>query len=368
MATTIDFSKQIHEVQTKFAEVEASLSSPEVIGNPEKLREQSKLHADLAKILDKWNELGTAQHNLDGALELRNDPDQEIAAMAEVETANAREQCAKLEKEVQLLLLPGDPLDSRNTVFEIRAGTGGEEAALFAADLFRMYTRYAELRGWKVEILSSSESGLNGFKEVIFLISGDHVYSHMKFEAGTHRVQRVPETEAQGRVHTSAATVAVLPEAKEVDIEIKPTDLRIDVFHSGGPGGQSVNTTDSAVRVTHLPTGLIVSCQDEKSQLKNKAKALKVLRSRLLEIEMEKQQSEISGMRRKMVGSGDRSERIRTYNYPQNRITDHRINLTLYSLDRIMEGDLDTIIDSLISEDQTQRLQNLSLDNESKQQ
>ncbi|MDD4278121.1 peptide chain release factor 1 [Candidatus Sumerlaeota bacterium] len=357
--STIDFSKQIHEVQAKFAEVEASLSSPEVVNNPAKLRENSKIHADLGKIVEKWNELQAAEQNLEGAIDLRNDPDPEMAAMAEIEAAEAKVLRDKLETELQLLLLPGDPLDERNTVFEIRAGTGGEEAALFAYDLFRMYTHYAEQRGWKVELLSSSESGLNGFKEVIFLVSGDKVYSRLKFEAGTHRVQRVPETEAQGRIHTSAATVAVLPEAEEVDVEIRPTDLRIDVFHSGGPGGQSVNTTDSAVRITHLPTGLVVSCQDEKSQLKNKAKALKVLRSRLLEAEMEKQQNAISGMRRKMVGSGDRSERIRTYNFPQNRLTDHRINLTLYSLDRIMEGDLDTVLDSLISEDQMQRLQSL---------
>ena len=359
----IDFTKQVREVQARFADVEKALSSPEVAGNPAKLRELSKIHADLGKICDKWAELQSAEENLAGALELRNDPDPDMAAMAELEVEQSRALREKLEHELQLLLLPGDPLDERNTVLEIRAGTGGEEAALFAHDLFRMYNRYAELRGWKVELLSSSESGMSGFKEVIFLITGDRVYSRMKFEAGTHRVQRVPETETQGRVHTSAATVAVLPEAEEVDIEIRNEDLRIDVFRSGGPGGQSVNTTDSAVRITHVPTGLVVSCQDEKSQLKNKSKAMKVLRSRLLEAEVARQQNEISGMRRKMVGSGDRSERIRTYNFPQNRLTDHRINLTLYSLDRIMEGDLDTVIDSLISEDQTQRLQSLSAEN-----
>ena len=279
-----------------------------------------------------------------------------MAEMARMEIPELEEETEKLLNEIQLLMLPKDPLDDKNIIVEIRAGTGGDEAALFAYDLFRMYHRYFETQNWRSELLSTNETGLNGFKEVIFSVTGDRVYSRMKFEAGTHRVQRVPATETQGRIHTSAATVAVLPEAEEVDIAIRNEDLRIDVFRSGGPGGQSVNTTDSAVRITHIPTGLVVQCQDEKSQLKNKTKAMKVLRSRLLEQEMSKQAEVQAASRKDMVGSGDRSGRIRTYNFPQNRITDHRINLTLYNLDRIMEGDLDPLINPLIMQEQTDKL------------
>ena len=278
--------------------------------------------------------------------------------MAQDEIKNIETRLPELETELKVLLLPKDPMDEKNIILEIRAGTGGEEAALFCADLFRMYSRYAETQRWKVEIMSSSETGSGGLKEVIALIQGNRVYSRLKFEAGTHRVQRVPATESQGRIHTSAVTVAVLPEAEEVDIEIRPEDIRLDVYRSSGPGGQSVNTTDSAVRLTHIPTGLVVICQDEKSQHKNRAKALKVLRSRLLQAEREKQHEMIAENRRSQVGSGDRSERIRTYNFPQGRVTDHRINLTLYKLDAVMEGDIQELVDALVTHAQTEALKN----------
>lgn len=354
----IDLTQRLREVEEHYRQVEASLSDPAVVNDPAELRKQSKIHNDLSKIVARFRDLKEVESKLEQARQLAADPDPEMAEMARTEIEEMEKSREALLQEIQLMLLPKDPLDEKNIIVEIRAGTGGEEAALFAFDLFRMYSRYAEGKGWKVEILSSNMTGLNGFKEVIFSVEGERVYSRMKFEAGTHRVQRVPATEAQGRIHTSAVTVAVLPEAEEVDIAIRPEELRIDVFRSGGPGGQSVNTTDSAVRVTHLPTGLVVSCQDEKSQHKNKAKALKVLRARLLEAETERQHAEIAASRRKMVGSGDRSERIRTYNFPQNRLTDHRVNLTLYSLDRIVEGDLDTVIEALVLEEQTEKLKN----------
>ncbi|MBX7245017.1 MAG: peptide chain release factor 1 [Candidatus Sumerlaeaceae bacterium] len=356
---TLDISQRLREVEQRFLAIEASLGDPAVVNDPAELRKQSKLHNELSKVVAKYRELQGVESRLEEAKLLVNDPDAEMAEMARSEMTELEENRTALNQEIQFMLIPKDPLDERNTVVEIRAGTGGDEAALFCYDLFRMYTKYAEAKRWKVELLSSNVTGLNGFKEVIFSIEGERVYSRMKFEAGTHRVQRVPETEAQGRIHTSASTVAVLPEAEEVDIVIKPEDLKVDVFRSGGPGGQSVNTTDSAVRVTHTPTGLVVSCQDEKSQHKNKAKALKVLRARLLEQEINRQQAAISASRRKMVGSGDRSERIRTYNFPQNRVTDHRINLTLYNLDRIIEGDVDPLIDALVLEEQTEKLRGL---------
>lgn len=356
--STLDLTQRLREVEERFKAIEASLGRPEVVNDPSELRKQSKLHNELSKVVMKFRELQEVDSRLAQARELMNDPDPDLAEMAKLELTEVEALSESMNREIQFLLLPKDPLDERNIIVEIRAGTGGEEAALFAHDLFRMYTKYAELQGWRVEILSSNTTGLSGMKEVIFSVEGERVYSRMKFEAGTHRVQRVPETEAQGRIHTSAVTVAVLPEAEEVDIQIKPEELRIDVFRSGGPGGQSVNTTDSAVRITHIPTGLVVSCQDEKSQHKNKAKGLKVLRARLLEQEVSKQQAAIAADRKKMVGSGDRSERIRTYNFPQNRLTDHRINLTLYSLDRIMEGTLDGVIEALVMEEQTEKLRN----------
>jgi peptide chain release factor 1 len=359
MSIVIDIRERLKDVEQRFSAIEAALSDPAVLSDPEQLKKHSKLHNELGQIVNKYKELQELDEQIEQAEALTRDGDREIAELARAELMELEKRREELLQELQILLLPKDPLDEKNIIVEIRAGTGGEEAALFAADLFRMYTKYAESKGWKVELLSSNETGLNGFKEVIFAIEGDRVYSRMKFEAGTHRVQRVPETEAQGRIHTSAATVAILPEAEEVEIDIRPEDLKIDVFRSSGPGGQSVNTTDSAVRVTHIPTGLVVTCQDEKSQHKNKAKALKVLRARLFEIESQRQQRELAETRRKMVGSGDRSERIRTYNFPQNRVTDHRINLTLYCLDRVMEGELDPIIDALILEEQTQRLKSL---------
>jgi len=360
MSDTLDIRDRLRELEDRFATIEAALSDPAVLSDPEQLKKHSKLHTELSKIVSKFRELKSLDSQAEETRSLTDDPDPEISELAKVELAEIDKHREQLIQELKILLLPKDPLDEKNIIIEIRAGTGGEEAALFAADLFRMYGKYAESKGWKVEVLSSNVTGLNGFKEIIFSVEGDQVYSKMKFEAGTHRVQRVPETEAQGRIHTSAATVAVLPEAEEVDIEIRPEDLKIDVFRSSGPGGQSVNTTDSAVRVTHLPTGLVVTCQDEKSQHKNKAKALKVLRARLLEIEIQRQQQNMAEIRRKMVGSGDRSERIRTYNFLQNRVTDHRINLTLYCLDKIMEGELDPLIDALILEEQTQKLKNLA--------
>ena len=357
--TTSDLTRRLNEVEQRFLQIEASLGDPAIAGDPSELRKRSKQHSDLGKVVAKYRDFKAVEERLSQARGLVADPDPDIAEMARAEMEGHGELRQGLLAEIQLLLLPKDPMDDKNTIIEIRAGTGGEEAALFAFDLFRMYTHYGEGRGWRTEMLSSNITGLNGFKEAIFSIEGDQVYSRMKFEAGTHRVQRVPETEAQGRIHTSAVTVAVLPEAEEVDIAIRPEDLRIDVFRSGGPGGQSVNTTDSAVRITHLPTGLVVSCQDEKSQHKNKAKALKVLRARLLEAETDRQHAEMASARKKMVGTGDRSERIRTYNFPQNRLTDHRIGLTLYSLDRVMEGDLDAVIKPLMVAEQTEKLKNL---------
>jgi len=354
----MDLSQRFREVEERFRSIEAELGDPATSNDPAKLRQLSKSHSDLSQVVVKIREYHDRESRLEQARALATDPDPDIAEMAREEIGELEGSREDLMKDIQLMLLPRDPLDEKNIIIEIRAGTGGDEAALFAYDLFRMYNYYCEKKNWKVELLSSNETGLNGFKEVIFSVSGDRVYSRMKFEAGTHRVQRVPATETQGRIHTSAATVAVLPEAEEVDVVIKSEDLRIDVFRSGGPGGQSVNTTDSAVRVTHIPTGTVVSCQDEKSQHKNKAKALKVLRSRILEVEMQKAHNEQAAARKGMVGSGDRSERIRTYNFPQNRLTDHRINLTLYSLDRILEGDLDGVIDPLVLEEQTEKLKN----------
>lgn len=348
--------ERLDAIEASFVALEQQLSDPTIFDDQDRYRKVSKAHADLRDVVEAYREHRRLGADLEGNRELARDPDPEIREMAQAEIEPLERQIAELEDRLRVLLLPKDPLDEKNIIVEIRAGTGGEEAGLFAADLFRMYTRYAETRHWKVEMMSSHESGNGGYKEVIFAIAGDQVYSRMKYESGAHRVQRVPATESQGRIHTSAATVAVLPEAEEVDVAIAPEDLRIDVYHSSGPGGQSVNTTDSAIRVTHLPTGLVVTCQDEKSQHKNKAKAIKVLRSRLLQMEQEKAKAAEDEARRAQVGTGDRSERIRTYNFPQGRLTDHRIGLTLYKLDQIMEGDLDDVIDALISHDQAEAL------------
>lgn len=346
----------IRELEQRYDEIENALGRPEVIQDRQAYQKHIKEHGLLTPIITSFREYRSIQDEIEGSRSLLDDPDQEMRKLAKEEIDTLSLNLNRVEKELKVLLLPKDPKDEKNILLEIRAGTGGEEAALFAADLFRMYTRYVELKGWKTEILSQSSTGIGGFKEIIVLIEGQKVFSRLKFESGVHRVQRVPDTETQGRIHTSAVTVAVLPEAEEVDIEVNTEDLRIDVYRSSGCGGQHVNTTDSAVRITHLPTGLVVTCQDEKSQHKNKAKALKVLRSRLLDLHQAEQQSKISEERRSMVGSGDRSERIRTYNFPQGRATDHRIGLTLYKLDSILHGHLDVIIDPLITHFQAEAL------------
>lgn len=329
----------------RHTEVEQLLCDPAVLSDLKRMNTLSRERAQLLPIVETMDRFQKVARRIEEDRAALDDP--ELGPLAREELLELEQEQAEIEKTLAWLLLPRDPNDEKNTILEIRAGTGGEEAALFAADLFRMYTRYAERRRWHVEVLSSSEASAGGLKEVIALISGSRVYSSMKHEGGVHRVQRVPETEAQGRIHTSTATVALLPEAEELDLQIDEKELKIDIAASGGPGGQGVNTTNSAVQITHLPTGMIVKCQDERSQLKNKAKALKILRSRLLEIEREKQAEQQRDERRGMVKAGDRSEKIRTYNFPQNRLTDHRIGLTLYELDRVIEGDLDQLIDAL---------------------
>jgi peptide chain release factor 1 len=349
--------EKLESIEQRYRDLEKEMSSPEVYGDHEKYRKVAKAHADLKEIVDVFHEYNEAVRALEDNRELLKDKDPDIRELAQAEVDELEERVPELEQRLRLLLLPKDPLDEKDIILEIRAGTGGEEAALFAADLYRMYLRYAENRGWKVEEMSASETGTGGYKEVIANISGQGVYSRLKYESGIHRVQRVPSTESQGRIHTSAVTVAILPEAEEVDVEISPEDLRVDVFRASGPGGQSVNTTDSAIRITHEPTGIVVSCQDEKSQHKNKAKAMKVLRSRLLQAEEEKRREEEAASRRAQVGSGDRSGRIRTYNFPQGRVSDHRINLTLYRLEEVLQGDLDELIDSLSGHFQAEALQ-----------
>ena len=347
---------KLEAVERRYAELEGLLVSPEVIANRKEFTKLAKERSGIEEIVRVFREWKDVQGQIEGSKSLLQDADEAMRALAQEELPELRARNDVLEARLKQLLLPKDPNDERNVLLEIRAGTGGDEASLFAAELFRMYCRYAEARRWRVDILSSSPTGLGGFKEVIASIEGQGAFSRLKFEGGVHRVQRVPETEGSGRIHTSAVTVAVLPEADEVDVAIDEKDLKIDVFRSSGPGGQSVNTTDSAVRVTHLPTNLVVTCQDEKSQHKNKAKALKILRARLLERAEEEQRSEIAANRRSMVGTGDRSERIRTYNFPQSRLTDHRINLTLHSLDRVLEGELDPVIDALATHYQAELL------------
>lgn len=328
-------------------DLDKRISSPEVMSDMKKYKELMVERSHIAPIVEKLEEMASLVENKKEAEEMLKESDSEIVEMAKEEISETEKKLEKAEKEVKMLLIPPDPLDGKNIIMEIRAGTGGDEAALFAADVYRMYSHYAESKHWKIEVMNSNETGIGGLKEIVFSITGKDVYASLRYESGVHRVQRVPETESGGRIHTSAITVAVLPEAEETDIEIKPEDLKVDVMRAGGPGGQCVNTTDSAVRLTHLPTGLVVICQDEKSQIKNKAKALRVLRSRLYEMEEEKKRKERSEQRKSQVGSGDRSERIRTYNFPQGRVTDHRINLTLYKLDAIMNGELDDLIEPL---------------------
>jgi len=341
--------KRLESVEKRFIELEKELSDPDVVSDLENYRELAKEHSDLDPVVRIFRQYLELERELHDNEELLEDTDEDIQELAREEIAEIKQKVKKTEEELKSLLVPRDPNDEKNVILEIRAGTGGDEAALFVADLFRMYSRYAEQNSWKVEVLSSHSTGIGGFKEIILAVDGKGAYSRLKFESGVHRVQRVPVTESQGRIHTSAITVAVLPEAEEVDVAIDPFDLRVDVYRSSGPGGQSVNTTDSAVRITHLPTGLVVTCQDEKSQHKNKAKAMKVLRSRLLDVMRREQEEKIAEDRRIQVGSGDRSERIRTYNFPQNRLTDHRINLTLYKLESILHGELDQVIDPLVT-------------------
>jgi len=344
------------EIEERYNEIERHLSRPEVIQDQVIYQKYIKEHSFLTPIITTFSKYQSVQDEIESNRSLLNDPDPEMKKLAREEIDMLRSDLTQLEEELKALLLPKDPNDEKNILLEIRAGTGGDEAALFAADLFRMYSRYAELKRWKTETLSQNSTGIGGFKEIIVLVQGHSVYNRLKYESGVHRVQRVPATETQGRIHTSAVTVAVLPEAEEIDVKINLDELRIDVYRSTGCGGQHVNTTDSAVRIIHLPSGLVVTCQDEKSQHKNKAKAMKVLRTRLLDAQQGEQQSKISEERRNMVGSGDRSERIRTYNFPQGRATDHRIGLTLYRLEDILQGQLDVVIDPLVTHFQTEAL------------
>jgi peptide chain release factor 1 len=352
----MQYLQKLEETEARFDQLTSQMADPAVINDSDAYRKTAKAHSELEEVVSLFREWKKTGAHLDEARPMLLEADADLRQMAAEEIASLEPELARLEEQLRILLLPRDPNDEKNVVLELRAGTGGDEATLFAAEIFRMYSRYAESQKWRVEISSMSESEVGGYKEIIALISGDKVYSKMKYESGVHRVQRVPVTEQQGRVHTSAITVAVMPEADEVEVVIDPKDIRIDTFCSSGPGGQSVNTTYSAVRITHLPTGMIVSCQDEKSQIKNRAKAMRVMRSRLYELELEKQQAQIGAERRSMVGSGDRSEKIRTYNFPQNRVTDHRIGLTLHQLDIVMEGRLDPIVDALISSAQSQTL------------
>ena len=357
------FSEKLAEIETRYDELTAQLGDPAVLADQSLYQKAAKAHSELGEIVEKYREGKSIRKELIETTALLEDAstDAEMKALAHEELADLEKRQMKVEEELRILLLPKDPNDEKNVVLEIRAGTGGDEATLFAQEIFRMYDRYAESQGWRVEVLSTSLSGIGGVKEVIALIEGQKVYSKLKYESGVHRVQRVPATEQQGRIHTSAITVAVLPEADEVEIEIDPKDIRIDTFCSSGPGGQSVNTTYSAVRITHLPTGMVVSCQDEKSQIKNRSKALRVLRSRLYEMKLQEQQKQIMEERRSMVGTGDRSEKIRTYNFPQNRLTDHRIGLTIHQLDRVMDGKLDDIIEALSAYYQAEKLKQVTV-------
>ena len=347
-------------IDDRFNELEEKISDPNVIADQELWRKLCKEHSDISPIVNKYREYKTFQENIAEAEEMLSIGgfDKEEKEFLELTIEESTQGIAKVSEELKILLLPKDPNDDKNVIVEIRGGAGGDEAALFAADLLRMYSMYAETKRWKVEMLSESPTDIGGYKEVSFSITGDKAYSRFKFESGVHRVQRIPSTESGGRIHTSTVTVAVLPEVEEVEVEINPNDLRIDVFRAGGPGGQCVNTTDSAVRITHLPTGVVVSCQDEKSQHKNKDKAMKILRSRVYDIFIQEQNDAISAERKSQVGTGDRSERIRTYNYPQGRVTDQRIGLTLHRLEAILNGDLDEIIDALITTDQSEKLKN----------
>lgn len=348
---------KLEQIEVRYNELTQQLSSPELLANPSDYGKVAKQHRSLGEVVEKYQALKSLKTEIGDARELYDtSDDEEMREMARQELENLQDRLAKTKEELKILLIPSDPNDEKNVILEIRAGTGGDEATLFAAEMLRMYSRYAERHRWKFEVLEASESGIGGLKEAIALIEGDKVYSKLKHESGVHRVQRVPQTEASGRIHTSAITVAVLPEAEEVDVKIDPKDLRIDTFCSSGPGGQSVNTTYSAVRLTHIPSGVVVSMQDEKSQIKNREKAMRVLRARLQELEEQKQHDALASERRSMVGSGDRSEKIRTYNFKENRVTDHRIGLTVHQLDLVMEGNLDPFIDALVAHYQAEKL------------
>jgi peptide chain release factor 1 len=352
--------EKLDEVEKRYEQLETLMSDPQLLGQQREYAKVAKERSELEEIVSSYREWRRVAREIEENRHLLEEKDAAIQELAREEMTALRKQKEVIEERLKFLLLPKDPNDDKNVILEIRAGTGGEEAALFAAGLFRMYSRYADSRGWRVEVMSSNPTGLGGFKEIIALIEGRGAYSRLKFEGGVHRVQRIPVTESSGRIHTSTVTVAMLAEADEVEVAIDSKDLRVDVFRASGPGGQSVNTTDSAVRVTHLPTGIVVSCQDEKSQHKNRAKALKILRARLLEKKQEEQRSEIAATRKQMVGSGDRSERIRTYNFPQGRMTDHRINFTLYKLDQVMDGNLGELLDALATHYQTEALRALA--------
>ena len=347
---------RLEQLEERFVELEREMSDPGIAGDQARMQKVGKQHREMQPVIERYREYKQVRAGVADAKAMLGESDEEMRAMAQEELSALEPRLAEIDEALKILLLPKDPNDDKNVVLEIRAATGGDEASLFAAEVFRMYLRYAELHRWKVEILSETESTVGGMKDVTALIEGDRVYSSLKYESGVHRVQRVPATETQGRVHTSAITVAVLPEAEEVDVKVEQKDLRIDTFCSSGPGGQSVNTTYSAIRITHLPTNTVVSCQDEKSQIKNREKAMRVLRSRLYEVEMEKQHQIQATARKSQVGSGDRSEKIRTYNFPQNRLTDHRIGLTLHQLEYVMEGKLQPVVDALIAHDTAERL------------
>lgn len=353
--------EKLQSLEERYEDLNRQMSDPAIFSDQEAYQKLAIAHAELEEIVVKYREYRQVEEDLSSAKDMLRETDEaDFEAMLKAEISELEERLEKLEEELQLLLLPQDPNDEKNVIVEIRAGTGGEEAALFAGTLFRMYSRYAEAQRWNVDILSSNATELGGFKEIIFMVEGRGAYSKLKFESGVHRVQRIPTTEAGGRIHTSTATVAVLPEAEEVELHIEPNELKIDVYRSSGPGGQSVNTTDSAVRITHLPTGLVVSCQDEKSQHKNREKAMKILRARLFDLLQEEAEREQAEARRSQVGTGERSERIRTYNFPQGRVTDHRIGLTLYKIDPIVDGDLDEIIEALITAHQVEQLKEMA--------